>query len=106
MTKRILFLVAFTAFCAFGLAQAGDILWSSITDYISTKVDKTVPISSVEPIKAMTTASTCTAYINDTTGTGMLMTANTWYDIRVPSNVSNIVFSCTSSAGTTVKVIK
>jgi len=103
--KKVVSVGLFLMFAA-SAVYAGDILWSSITDYTSTKVDKTVPISSVEPIKAMTTASTCTAYINDTAGTGMLMTANTWYDIRVPSNVSNIVFSCTSSAGTTVKVIK
>jgi len=96
-----LFLIATTS-----AVYAGDILWSSITDYTSTKTNKTVPISPVEPIKAKTTASTCTAYLNTVTGTGMVMAANTWYDIRVPGNISNIVFACTSSAGTTVTVIK
>jgi hypothetical protein len=106
MTKKSLFAVAISLFCVFTLAQAGDILWSSITNYTSTKANKTVPISPVEPIKAITTASTCTAYLSTATGTGVLMAANTWYDIRVPGNISNIVFKCDSSAGTTVTVIK
>jgi hypothetical protein len=106
--KRKITAGLFIVFMSAWVVYAGDILWGSITNYTSTKANKTVPISPVEPIKAMTTSSVCTAYLNDTTGTGMLMTANAWYEIRVPGNISNIIFACTTTAapGSTVTVIK
>lgn len=88
-------------------AFAGDVLWNSITDYAGTKLSQSVSISSVEPLMAITTESTCKIYITDTTGTGLTMAANTFYTIKVPSNISNVVFACTSSASLkTVTVIK
>lgn len=105
MKKKILFALFFI-FCTSYLAFAGDVLWSSITNYTSTKANKTVPISSVEPIIAVTTASTCAIHIDSASNTGLTMAANTLYTIKTPSTVSNIVFSCTSSTGTTVTVIK
>jgi hypothetical protein len=87
-------------------AIAVESLWGSITAYTSTKSDKTVPISDSAPIKVHTTASTCSAYVTNSSGTGVPLAANTFYEIKVPANISNIVFKCSSSVGTTVTVIK
>lgn len=87
-------------------AFAVDALWSSITAYTSTKANKTVPIEQATPIKVFTTASSCSAYVDNASGTGVEIPANTFVEIKTPSTVSNIVFACTSSGGTTIKVIK
>ena len=106
MSKKILFVAMFIIFCTYTSVQAVEVLWSNITNYTSTKTNKTVPIEQVTPIKVTTAASTCKAYIDNANGTGAPIPANTFVDIKTPSNVSNIVFKCDSSTGTTVTVIK
>lgn len=85
---------------------AADISWGSVTGYTSTKADKTVPVSASEPIRIITSASTCTAHVTSSSNTGAPIPANTFVDIHTPSNIANVIFKCTSSAGTTVYVIK
>lgn len=104
---KVLFVVSFIL-CANCWVYAADVLWSSVTEYTSTKTNKTVPVSQAEPIKVITATSGCKAYINNTNGTGMPIPANTYVDIKTPGNVSNIIFGCpsTASPGSTVTAVK
>jgi hypothetical protein len=96
MKKGIL--IGVCLFFIASIAYAADFLWGSNVEYTSTKAAMEVSVSPAEPIQVMTPYSTCTVYLNDTTGTGLKMVADTWYPIRVPSNITKAVFDCRTTA--------
>lgn len=90
----VLVLVALTA----GVCSATH-YYSTVKKYSATKANLTVPTQEGETLRYITSASTCSVYINTTSGTlGYPVAANTQYEANIAGGTSNLIFACASSA--------
>lgn len=106
--KRLIFLALILVSVPVAYAASTmEFVVNSATQYATTKGNMTVPTVPTAPILVTTPSSGCTMSINTYSATNNLpLAANTHYKFQTPSEVTNLVFRCTSSAANYIHVVK